>query len=152
MSPGFAILVANFIAKYLSGIMCNFFFISGSTCMSCVSCFKMLNLFSVSGSSSVAITTSANFHHNLPISGLFNLSLFHGAPNTKMSLLSHFNLCKKRNVLSNASGSWAKSTKYVTQSFSTFSILPLTPVKLDNDFIQSFISSHICSHTLNAAK
>jgi hypothetical protein len=105
ISQGFAICVANFIAKYLSGIMYSFFFISSVVCISCVSCFSMSNLFSVSGSSSVAITISANFHHNLPISGLFSLSLFQGAQKTNINLLSHFCLCKKRRVLSNASGS-----------------------------------------------
>jgi hypothetical protein len=65
----------------------------------------------VSGSSSVAIAISAYFRVISHISGLFVLSLFHGAPKTTISLHCHFRRDKNLSVLSKASAEWAKSTK-----------------------------------------
>jgi len=112
MSPGLAISVANFIANFLSGII-NISSHTGMSvfCISFVSSFIIVSLFSVSGSSSVAIAISAYFQAIFHISGLLVLSLFHGAQKTRINLFSHFRRCKNCSVLSKASGECAKSTK-----------------------------------------
>jgi len=69
----------------------------------------MLNLFSVSGSSSVNITTSAYFTAISHMIGRFSLSRFHGAPHIAISLHSHLFAFAKLKVFSNQSGVCAKS-------------------------------------------
>jgi len=58
ISPGFAILVANFTANSLSGMVNSFLLVSLFGSISCMSCLMIDSLFSVSGSSSVAIAIS----------------------------------------------------------------------------------------------
>ena len=86
----------------------------------------MLSLFSVSGSSSVHIAISENFHAKSHIIGLFSVSLFPGTQNTVMSLLFPFSFSRNVNVFSRASGVCAKSTKYVAPLISCFWSLQLT--------------------------
>jgi len=104
ISHGLAICVANLIANSLSGMINN----SSHACISIfwisfVSSFSIASLFSVSGSSSVAIAISAYFWAIFHISGLLVLSLFPGAPNTTISFQFHFRRSKNFSVLSKAS-------------------------------------------------
>jgi hypothetical protein len=85
-----------------------------------LSSFRILSLFSVSGSSSVHIAISENFHANSHIIGLFSVSLFHGTQNTVISLPSPFSFSRNVNVFSSASGVCAKSTKYVAHLITCF--------------------------------
>jgi hypothetical protein len=152
ISPGLAISVANLIDSCLSGITNKFFSLLFVISISFVSCLMIESLFSVFGSSSVAIAISEYSRQILPISGLFVLSLLPGAQKTRINLPFPFKVLKNCNVFSKASGECAKSTKYVTQLCMIFSILPLTPVKLDNDEIHLFTSNHIWIQTLRAVK
>jgi hypothetical protein len=78
--------------------------------------FRILSLFSVSGSSSVNITTSEYFTAMSHIIGRFSLSRFHGAPQIVINLHSHFLDDAKLKVFSNPSGVCAKSTKNLAKS------------------------------------
>lgn len=71
----------------------------------------MLRRGSVSGSSSVTITISASWSASFPISGLLNLSLFHGAPNARIVLPVPFIALMYVSDDLRAFGVCAKSTK-----------------------------------------
>jgi hypothetical protein len=71
---------------------------------------SILNLFSVSGSSSVNITISEYFTAMSHIIGRFSLSRFQGAQTIAINLQSHLFWDAKLNVFSSQSGVWAKST------------------------------------------
>jgi hypothetical protein len=105
ISHFFAISVANCNAYLLSGIMYTFFFAGYPfSWMVLESWFRMLSLFSVSGSSSVKITTSEYFTAISHMIGRFSLSRFHGAPQIVISLHSHFLDDAKLRVFSSPSG------------------------------------------------
>jgi hypothetical protein len=91
MSHFFEISVANCSAYLLSGIT-NTFFLDGYhfSWMVFDNWFKMLSLFSVSGSSSVKITISEYLRAISHMIGRFSLSRFHGAQTIDINLHHHF--------------------------------------------------------------
>jgi hypothetical protein len=107
----------------------------------------MLSLFSVSGSSSVNITTSEYFTAISHMIGRFSLSRFHGAPQIVISLHSHFLSDAKLRVFSSQSGVCAKSTKNLVSSVYTGSILQATHGNDSMDFNIGSTFSHSVTAT-----
>ena len=137
----FAISVANCSAYFLSGIMKTLFFAEYHySWMVFESWFKILSLFSLSGSSSLKMIISAYLTAMSHIIGRLSLSRFHGAPHLALSLQSHFVSFAKLRVFSNQSGVWAKSTKNLVQSIYIGYILHCTHWKSSMDFRMGSIS------------
>jgi hypothetical protein len=135
--------VANCKAYLLSGIIYTFFFVGYHfSWITLESWFKILSLFSVSGSSSVNIVISEYFTAISHIIGRFSLSRFHGAPHIVINLPSHFLDDAKLKVFSNPSGVCAKSTKYLASFVYTGSILPDTHWNDSIDFKIGSIFNH----------
>jgi hypothetical protein len=139
--------MANFLSGMMKKSLPKVFFL-----MSAVSSFSIENLFSVSGSSSVAIIISENSSTTDHIIGLLDLSLKPGAQKTVINLFVHLMLERYCSVFSNASGECAKSTKQWTPFFSMRSILPVTHTTFWTEVIAASMLTPICTATLSAAK